>query len=158
MQQSCAEKYSGNYIAAHWFWLGDFIDAGIKFKNFAGDPSKLEDVHAPLDLVAAVGGKNPDFKKKNEKSSCFYIFSLHFCHLMHLLVIQMLRDVELLIRWPEKLTIYDAEKMRSDGLYNVVELNGNAFDKLYGFAGSCNKLSLKSGVVDRMLMCDFDNG
>lgn len=58
-----AEKYSGSYIAAHRFWLSDFIDAGVKFKNFACDPSKLEDVRALLDLVVAVGGKNPDFKE-----------------------------------------------------------------------------------------------
>jgi hypothetical protein len=57
-----------------------------------------------------------------------------------------------------KLTISDADKMQSDGLYSVVELNGNAFDKLYGFTGSCDKHTLKSGLVDRMLMYDFDNG
>jgi hypothetical protein len=57
-----------------------------------------------------------------------------------------------------KLTISDADKMRTDGLYSIVELNGNAFDKLYGFAGSCDKHTLKSGLVDRMLMYDFDNG
>jgi hypothetical protein len=57
-----------------------------------------------------------------------------------------------------KLTIYDANKMRNDGLYSVVELNGKVFDKLYGFTGSCDKHILKNGLVDRMLMYDFDNG
>jgi hypothetical protein len=56
-----------------------------------------------------------------------------------------------------KLTISEA-KMRADGLYSVVELNGAVFDELYGFAGSCDKHTLKSGVVDRMLIYDFDNG
>lgn len=58
-----AEKYKGSYIAAHRFWLSDFIDAGVKFKNFACDPSKLEDVRSLLDLIIAVGGKNPDFEE-----------------------------------------------------------------------------------------------
>ncbi|EDZ98586.1 conserved hypothetical protein [Burkholderia sp. H160] len=48
--------------------------------------------------------------------------------------------------------------MKSDGLYNEVKLNGIAFDKLYGFAGSCIKHTLVTGLVDRMLMYDFNNG
>ncbi|WP_153099830.1 hypothetical protein [Paraburkholderia hayleyella] len=56
-----------------------------------------------------------------------------------------------------KLTISGADKMRGDGLYSIVELNGIAFDKLYGFAGSCDQHALKKGLVDRILMYDFNN-
>lgn len=56
-----AEENGGNYVKAHRLWLSHLIDTGVNFKNFACDPSKLEDVRPLLDLVTVVGGTNPTF-------------------------------------------------------------------------------------------------
>lgn len=56
-----AEDCGGNYVQAHRIWLTNLIDTGVNFKNFACDPSKLDDVRSLTDLVTAVGGKNPTF-------------------------------------------------------------------------------------------------
>jgi hypothetical protein len=56
------------------------------------------------------------------------------------------------------LHVLDADGMKSDGLYDEVKLNGAVFDKLYGFTDSCVKHTLADGLVDRMLMYDFNNG
>jgi hypothetical protein len=56
-----------------------------------------------------------------------------------------------------RLVILDIN-MQADGLYNELKLNGASFDKLYGFAGSCDKHTLNNGLVDRMLVYDFNNG
>jgi murein DD-endopeptidase MepM/ murein hydrolase activator NlpD len=57
-----AAKYGGNYVEAHRYWLSSLIDTGVNFKNFACDPTKLEDVRPLLDLVVAVGGKKVNFQ------------------------------------------------------------------------------------------------
>lgn len=56
-----AKENGDNYIIAHRLWLSNLIDAGVNFKNFACDPTKLDDVRPLLDIVTIVGGKNPAF-------------------------------------------------------------------------------------------------
>jgi LysM repeat protein len=56
-----ADECGGNYVQAHRLWLTNLIDTGVNFKNFACDPSKLDDVRSLTALVTIVGGKNPAF-------------------------------------------------------------------------------------------------
>lgn len=55
------EENGGNYVRTHRLWLSHPIDTGINLKNFACDPSKLEDIPLLLDLVTIVGGTNSAF-------------------------------------------------------------------------------------------------
>lgn len=50
-----------NYVKAHRLWLSNLIDTGVNFKNFACDPSQLDNVRSLLDIVTVVGGRNPKF-------------------------------------------------------------------------------------------------
>jgi hypothetical protein len=56
-----ADECGGNYVQAHRLWLTNLIDTGVNFKDFACDPSKLDDVRSLATLVTVVGGKNPTF-------------------------------------------------------------------------------------------------
>jgi LysM repeat protein len=56
-----AKENGDNYVKAHRLWLSNLIDTGVNFKNFACDPTKLDDVRPLLDIVTFVGGKNPTF-------------------------------------------------------------------------------------------------
>ncbi|TDV05551.1 LysM peptidoglycan-binding domain-containing protein [Paraburkholderia caballeronis] len=56
-----AKENGDNYVKAHRFWLSNLIDSGINFKNFACDPTKLDDVRPLLEIVTVAGGKNPTF-------------------------------------------------------------------------------------------------
>lgn len=50
------EENGGNYVRTHRLWLSHPIDTGINLKNFACDPSKLEDIPLLLNLVTIAGG------------------------------------------------------------------------------------------------------
>jgi len=56
-----ATQNGNNYVKAHRSWLSSLIDNGVNFKNFACDPTKLDNVRTLPDLVTAVGGTNPTF-------------------------------------------------------------------------------------------------
>ena len=56
-----AKQNGDNYVKAHRNWLSGLIDNGVNFKNFACDPTKLDNVRTLLDLATAVGGTNPTF-------------------------------------------------------------------------------------------------
>jgi len=56
-----AEENGGDYVKAHRLWLSNLIDAGVNFKDFSCDPTRLDDVRPLLEIVAVAGGKNHDF-------------------------------------------------------------------------------------------------
>lgn len=45
-----AKENGDNYVKAHRLWLSNLIDTGVNFKNFACDPTKLDDVRPLLTL------------------------------------------------------------------------------------------------------------
>ncbi|AIO77331.1 TPA: hypothetical protein QDC51_001527 [Burkholderia multivorans] len=151
------EENGGDYVRTHRLWSSHPIDTGINLKNFACDPSKLEDIPLPLDLVTIVGGTNPAFWEVSLLKS-FVVALMALCCIT-VKAQTFGGDHDTVRTIAATLQISKIVRPGSDGVTFDVELDGKPFDQLYGSRYVYYPDSKdQDKAVSRMIMEDFSGG